>query len=52
MSKLIKILVVLGAMMALTSCNALLCEMGSATACMRYNKEVWTNQNYKFRGDL
>ena len=39
MSKLIKILVVVGAMMALTSCNALLCEMGSRTACINYAKE-------------
>ena len=39
MSKLIKILVVVGAMMALTSCTELLCEMGSKTACIDYLKQ-------------
>jgi len=43
MSKIFKILIIISIMMALTSCDGLLCEMGSATACMRYNKEVWTN---------
>lgn len=37
MSKLVKVLVIVAAMMALTSCSdALMCELGSRTACIDY----------------
>lgn len=41
MSKIFKILIIISIMMTLTSCDGLLCEMGSATACSRYNYDVW-----------
>lgn len=42
MKKLFKIFIIISVLMSLVSCDALLCEMGSSTACVRYNKEVWT----------
>ena len=37
MSKLVKVLVIVAAMMALSSCNdAVMCELGSRTACIDY----------------
>ena len=37
MSKLVNILVIIATMMALTSCSdALMCELGSRTACIDY----------------
>lgn len=43
MSKVLKVLVILAVMMSLVGCSdAMMCEFGSSTACMRYNKDVWT----------
>lgn len=44
MSKLFKILIIISVMMSLVGCSdAMMCELGSPTACSRYNREVWRN---------
>lgn len=43
MSRIFKILIIVSIMMSLISCSdSMMCELGSSTACMRYNKDVWT----------
>ena len=37
MSKLFKLIVIVLTMMSLVSCDGYLCEMGSRTACIRYD---------------
>lgn len=40
MSRLVKILVIATAMLALSSCtDAFMCDMGFNSACIRYNKD-------------
>lgn len=39
MSRIFKILIIISIMMSLFSCNAMMCELGSTTACIDYLKE-------------
>lgn len=39
MSRIFKILIIVSIMMSLVSCNAVMCELGSPTACINYLKE-------------
>ena len=40
MSRLVKVLVIATAMLALSSCSdSLMCNMGFNSACIRYNKD-------------
>lgn len=40
MSRTFKILIIISIMMTLVSCSdAMMCELGSSTACIRYNHD-------------
>lgn len=40
MSRTFKILIIISIMMSLVSCSdAMMCELGSSTACIRYNHD-------------